>query len=461
MEEQIFEAEPMPVGAELVPDRSIPFSNEAEQSVLGAMFLDMQKIPDVLQIVSAEDFYVARHRELFEAMTDLYNTGKPIDIVSLKECLTQRGSLEKIGGLAFVLEVANLVPTTGNAEFYAHIVESKSMLRKMIRLSEQISESCYGGVKTPEEVIADTERELMDVVQGQQTSGLTHIKTFLGGCVDRITSLSDNQEGMTGLTTGFVDLDRHMSGLIAPDLIVIAARPGMGKTSFAMNIAQNAALKAKVPVAVFNLEMTGEQLASRMLSGEARVSSRRLRDGDLLDDDWPLIGEAVTRLSETEIYIDDTRGITVGQIGTRCKKLKMERGLGLVVIDYIQLIKGTRRDGNRRLEIEEITRSLKILAKDLNVPLIALSQLSRAVEKEKREEKRPKLSDLRESGSIEQDADIVMFLHRPGKDDPSVEEPNKAICIIEKFRNGEPADIPLTWLGEFTKFGNWSGAREQ
>ncbi len=461
MDEQIFQNNSMPVGTEMMPDRSIPFSNEAEQSVLGAMFLDMEKIPDVLNILTEEDFYVPRHRELFNAMQKLYEKGKPIDIVTVQEQLTLNGTLEKVGGLSFVLEVANLVPTTGNVIFYAKIVASKSTLRKMIRYAEQISDSCYGGREEPEEVLSGAQQKLMEILQGQTTGKLTHIKTYLNGSLDKLTELSEKNDTVTGLTTGFIDLDKHMSGLIAPDLIVIAARPGMGKTSFAVNIAQNAAIKAKVPVAIFNLEMTGEQLATRMLSGEARVSSRRLRDGDLKDDDWPLIGEAISRLSETEIYIDDTRGITVTEIGTRCKKLKMERGLGLVVIDYIQLIKGSRKDGNRRLEIEEITRALKILAKDLNVPLIALSQLSRAVEKEKREEKRPKLSDLRESGSIEQDADIVMFLHRPGRDDPSVEEPNKAICIIEKFRNGEPGDIPLTWLGEFTKFGNWSGSREQ
>lgn len=461
MDEQIFQSNPLPVEANMMPERSIPFSNEAEQSVLGAMFLDMEKIPDVLNILTEEDFYIARHQALFNAMKKLYEKGKPIDIVTVQEQLTLNGTLEKVGGLSFVLEVANLVPTTGNVVFYAKIVAAKSTLRRMIRYAEQISDSCYGGSEEPEDVLSGAQQKLMEILQGQTTGNLTHIKTYLNGSLDKLTELSEKNDTVTGLTTGFIDLDKHMSGLIAPDLIVIAARPGMGKTSFAVNIAQNAAIKAKVPVAIFNLEMTGEQLATRMLSGEARVSSRRLRDGDLKDDDWPLIGEAISRLSETEIYIDDTRGITVTEIAARCKKLKMERGLGLVVIDYIQLIKGSRRDGNRRLEIEEITRSLKILAKDLNVPLIALSQLSRAVEKEKREEKRPKLSDLRESGSIEQDADIVMFLHRPGKDDPSVEEPNKAICIIEKFRNGEPGDIPLTWLGEFTKFGNWSGSREQ
>lgn len=459
MDGQIFQSDSEPVSMEMFPERSIPFSNEAEQSVLGAMFLDKDRIPDVLQILKADDFYVARHRELFEAMIELYDSGKPMDIVSIQEQLTLRGSLEKIGGLGFVLEVANLVPATSNVVFYAKVVSSKSTLRRMLRMAEGITASCYSGEQEPSEVIAEAEQELLKITQGQQAGGLTHIRTFLDESVDRITELSKKQDGLTGLTTGFVDLDKHMSGLISPDLIVIAARPGMGKTSFALNIAQNAAIKEKIPVAIFNMEMTGIQLATRMLSSEARVSSERLRNGDLREDDWPLIGDAILRLSETEIYIDDTRGITVTEIGTRCRKLKMEHGLGLVVIDYIQLIRGTRRDGNRRMEVEEITRALKILAKDLDVPLIALSQLSRDVEK--RTDKQPKLSDLRESGAIEQDADIVMFLHRAGEDDPTVEEPNKAECLIEKFRNGKPGSIPLAWLGEFTKFGNWSGAREQ
>lgn len=439
-------------------ERSMPFSREAEQSVLGAMLLDMECIPDVISVCKADDFYIDRHKELYLAIVDLYNIGKPIDIVTIKDQLTLRGSFDSVGGLGFVMETMNVVPTTRNAGHYAQIVAEKSLLRQLIKLSEGISEQCYRGDEEVEAILGRTEQSIINISQDRSSKGPVHIRTYLGQSVETISRLSETDEDVTGVPTGFIDIDKRTAGLHGSELILIAARPGMGKTSFAMNIAQNAAIQSGVTVAVFNLEMPGVQLANRMLSSEAMINSESLKKGNIKDEDWERIGEAVDVLSRANIYIDDTSSITASEICARCRKLKLEKNLGLVVIDYIQLISSKGGDGNRQQEVAEISRSLKILSKDLNIPVIALSQLNRSVEK--RDVKEPALSDLRESGSIEQDADMVLFLYREGYYNEDAEEPNKTKCIFAKHRNGETGAEFLTWLGEYTKFSNWSGSRE-
>ena len=439
-------------------ERTMPFSHEAEQSVLGAMLLDMQCIPDVINLCKADDFYIDRHKELYLAIVELYNLGSPIDIVTIKDRLILRGSFDSVGGLQFVMETMNVVPTTRNAKHYAQIVSEKAVLRRLIRISEDVSEKCYRGDEELETILGQTEQAVIDISQDRVSTGPVHIRTYIGQSVERLAELSENSEDITGIPTGFIDVDKRTAGLHGSELILIAARPGMGKTSFALNIAQNAAIQSGITVAIFNLEMPGIQLVNRMLSSEAMVNSDALKKGNIKDEEWERIGEAVDVLSRADIYIDDTSALTISEICARCRKLKLEKNLGMVVIDYIQLISSKGSDGNRQQEVAEISRSLKILSKDLNIPVIALSQLNRSVEK--REVKEPALSDLRESGSIEQDADMVMFLYREGYYNEAAEEPNKTKCIFAKHRNGETGYDFLTWLGEYTKFSNWSGSSE-
>ncbi len=436
--------------------RAVPFSLEAEQSVLGAMFLDKDCIPDAIEILKGEDFYIGRNKELFEAICELYNLSRPVDAVTLKQHLIQRGTFESIGGMDFIIEVANFVPTTKNLKHYAKIVKDNSVLRSLIKVSETTAEKCYSGEGEIEDIIGRAEQDIMNISQNREAKGPVHIRRYIGESVEILSELSDKKSDVTGVSTGFIDIDKRTAGLHGSELILIAARPGMGKTTFALNIAQNVAVKSGVPVVIFSLEMPGIQLANRMLASEAMVSSEKIKKGDLKSDDWDKVGEAVDALSTAEIYIDDSSGITMPEIGARCRRLKAEKGLGLVVIDYIQLMNSKTSD--RQQAISEISRSMKILAKDLDIPIIALSQLNRDVEK--RDNKEPRLSDIRESGSIEQDADMVMFLSREGYYNPEAEEPNKTKCIFAKHRNGEVGDEYLTWLGEFFKFSNWSGDRE-
>ena len=437
-----------------VTEMTMPFSNEAEQSVLGAMYLERNCISDVVNLVRSEDFYISRHKELFEAIVELYNTGKPIDLVTLKEHLTLRGSLDKIGGISFVVEVANLVPSTDSVEFYAAIVRDKAVQRRMIRMADEIRGKCYRGDEETDDILASAQQSMIEISQDRSSRGLVHIGRYLDEGLEKLDRLSRKSESVTGIPTGFIDIDRRTSGLHPAELMILAARPAMGKTSFALNIAQNVAVKANKNVAIFSLEMPGIQVANRMLSCEAKISSEKIKKGDIKDDEWSKIGNAMTALAQANIYVDDTSNITVSEIGARCRKMMLERGLDLVVIDYLQLISGSGKGASRQNEITEISRGLKILANDLNIPIIALSQLSRASDKEKRE---PVLSDLRDSGAIEQDADVVMFLHRDGYYHEDAEEPNKAKCNFAKHRNGEVGYDYLTWIGEYTMFADWSG----
>ena len=440
--------------------RVMPFSNEAEQSVLGAMYLDKECIPDVISKVRSSDFYIDRHKELFETIVELFNLGKPVDLVTLEGQLTLRGSLQKIGGIKFVMEVANTVPSTENVIYYAEIVKDKAVLRSLIKLADKISSAAYRGDEETDDILAKAQQGIIEITQDRESKGLVHIGRYINESVEYLDKISQKDNSVTGIPTGFIDIDRRTSGLHEAELIILAARPGMGKTSFAMNIAQNAAVKYDKTVALFNLEMTGVQLANRFLSSEAKISSERLKKGNLRDDDWGKLAAAAEALGKAGIYIDATSGITATDIAARCRKLMLEKGLDLVIIDYLQLMNASDRSsgGNRQQEISQISRSLKILANDLRIPVIALSQLSRSSDKEKRE---PILSDLRDSGAIEQDADIVMFLHREGYYKEDAEEPNKTKCNLAKHRNGEVGYEYLTWLGEYTSFSDWSGNREQ
>lgn len=446
-----------PVGFE----KSMPFSNEAEMAVLGAMIISKEIIPEAIGIVGRDDFYVDRHKEVFDAIVFLYNSGEPIDYISLSNRLKLNGVYDKIDAGRFLMRLIDEVPSTDPAsvKHYATIVRDKSELRQLIAVTEGITATCYRGDNDIDDIIGMAEQGIINITQSRTAKGLTPLGVYIEQSIDRIEELSKTDGDLTGITTGFIDIDKRTSGLHSSELILIAARPGMGKTSFALNIAQNAAIKGDACVAIFSLEMPGIQIANRMLSSQANVDSASIKTGDVKDEDWGKLGEAMALLAESKIYIDDSSNITASEIGAKCRKLKMERGLDMVIIDYLQLMSASgRSNGNRQQEISEISRTLKVLANDLEIPIIALSQLSRAVEK--RETKEPVLSDLRESGAIEQDADMVMFLYREGYYDPETEEPNKVKVKFDKHRNGETGYEYLTWLGNYTKFVDWSGIRD-
>jgi replicative DNA helicase len=429
-----------------------PQNVEAEQSAIGAMLLDKEAIPVIMEILKSEDFYREDHKEIFEAVMDLFDKGEPVDLITVSEQLKSRGTLDGIGGLEYLTNLANAVPTTANARHYAKIVEEKSILRKLIKAASNIVNMGYEAQEELSYVIDKAEKDIFDILQDRSSQGFAPIKDVLVDTFNRLEELYNNKGHVTGIPTRFVDLDYKMSGLHNSDLILVAARPAMGKTSFVLNIASNVAIYAKVPVAVFSLEMSKDQLVNRMLCSEAMVDSQKMRTGKLEDEDWKKVARALGPLSEAPIYIDDTAGISIMEIRAKCRRLKLEKGLGLVIIDYLQLMQGRGKNDSRQQEISEISRSLKILAKEINVPVITLSQLSRAVET--RQDHRPILSDLRESGAIEQDADIVMFLYRDDYYNPESEKKNIAEVIVAKHRNGSTGTIELKWRGEYTRFDN-------
>lgn len=441
--------------------KTMPFSDEAEQAVLGALIMSRERIPDVISIISSSDFYIERHKEMYETIIALFDAGKAIDIITIKQQLELRGSIDSVGGLSFVMGLTDMVPSTDetSVKHYAEIIREKSELRKLINLAEDISKRCYSADEEADEVIGAAEQGIINITQNRNTTGLSHISRYIDESIEKIEKLHDANESVTGITTGFVDLDRRTAGLHPGEFILIAARPGMGKSALALNIAQNAAIIDNATVAIFSLEMPGMQIANRMLSSGAKVSAERIKRGDLKDDDWPKLGEAVAALSNSNIYIDDNSNVTATEISAKCRKLKIEHGLDLVIIDYLQLMSSGKKGTNRQQEVSDISRTLKIMSNDLEVPVIALSQLNRSVEH--RENKEPVLSDLRESGSIEQDADMVIFLFREGYyEREDCEEPNKTVVKFDKHRNGEVGKEHLTWIGEYTKFSNWSGMRE-
>jgi len=429
-----------------------PQNIEAEQSVIGSMMLDREVIPVITEVLKAEDFYRQDHIEIYEAVMDLFEKAEPIDIITVSDQLRLRGSVDNVGGLEYLTQLVNGVPTTANVRHYAKIVEEKALMRKLIRASSDIVNLGYEANEEVEYVLDKAEKNIFDILQKRNLKGMTPLKDVLVDTFNRLEELYNSKGHITGIPTGFADLDFKTAGLQNSDLILIAARPAMGKTAFALNIAQYAAISAKVPVAVFNLEMSKEQVVNRMLCSEAMVDSQRMRTGKLEDDDWTKIAHTLGPMSDAPIYIDDTPGASIMDIRAKCRRLKLEKNLGLVVIDYLQLMQGRGKNESRQQEVSDISRSLKILAKELNVPVITLSQLSRAAET--RTDHRPMLSDLRESGAIEQDADIVMFIYRDDYYNPDTDKKNVAEIIIAKHRNGSTGTVELAWLGQFTKFVN-------
>lgn len=423
------------------------------------MLTDKDAIMSAVELLKPDDFYREDDKIIYEAILNLYNRAEPVDVITLKTELQSMKQLEAVGGLEYIVQLPDKVPTTANVEQYINIVEEKSALRALIKTANELINLGYDQTEEVEDILDTAEKKIFDVIQNRNQKGYFAIKDVLVDSFTELEKLYNQKQRITGIPTGFADLDYITAGLHKSDLIIVAARPAMGKTAFALNLATNAAVRANVPVAVFSLEMSKEQLTNRILCSEAMVDSNKVRTGKIEDDDWQKLAEASGELSQTQIYIDDTPGISIMEIRAKCRKLKLEKDIGMVVIDYIQLIQGNnRRGGSREQEISEISRSLKILAKEINVPVIALSQLSRTVEQ--RPDHRPMLSDLRESGAIEQDADIVMFLYRDDYYNPDTEKKNVAEVILGKHRAGSIGTVELLWLSSYTKFANLDKYRE-
>lgn len=436
---------------EEVINRIPPNDQEAEQAVLGAMLTDKDAVIVAVEMLKPDDFYRKDHETIFDCMLELYAQGNPIDIVTVKSVLESRKMLENIGGSEYLISLASTDFTTANIEAYAKIVEGKSVLRKLIQASNEIIKFGYEAKETVEEILDSAEQKIFNILQKKNTKSSVHIKDVLVDAFARLEELYNSKNSVTGVPTGFIELDQKTAGLQPSNLIFIAARPAMGKSALVLNIAANAAIRHNVGVAIFSLEMSKEELTNRILCSEAMVDSGKIRNGSIEDDDWLKLANALGPVSESPIYIDDTPGITAMELRAKCRKLKIEHDIGLVVIDYLQLMQGSRTE-NRQQEISEISRSLKILAKELNIPVIALSQLSRAPDA--RADHRPILSDLRESGSIEQDADIVAFIYRDDYYNEDSEKKNVSEIIIAKQRSGSTGTVELGWIGEYTKFVN-------
>ena len=430
-----------------------PHDLEAEQAIIGSMLTDRDAVISAIEILKEEDFYREDDKAIYTAILNLYNRAEPIDIITVKSELESMGKFEQVGGLEYLAELPEKVPTTANAMKYIKIVEEKSTLRRLIKTANEIIELGYSPTEDVEDIMEGAEKKIFNIMQEKNQKGYAPIKDVLVESFTKLEELYNRKQHITGVPSGFTELDYRTAGFHGSELILIAARPAMGKTAFALNIATNAAVKANVPVAVFSLEMSKEQLVNRILCSESMVDSNKVRTGKLEEDDWTKLAGAIGPLSEAEIFIDDTPGINITEIRAKCRKLKLEKNIGMVVIDYLQLIQGSnKRGGSREQEISEISRSLKILAKELDVPVIALSQLSRAAEQ--RPDHRPMLSDLRESGAIEQDADIVMFLYRDDYYNQDSEKKDIAEIIIAKHRGGSTGTVELLWLGSYTKFVN-------
>lgn len=434
-----------------------PHNNEAEQSVIGAIFLEPQALITAAEVLLPDDFYRVAHQKIFDTMLILSDKGQAIDVVTVTEELSAKKQLEDVGGISYLTEIANSVPTAANIFHYAKIVEEKALLRRLIRVATTIVEDGYTREDEVEALLSEAERSMMEVSSRKNAGDFKHIKDVLVDTYENIEILHTQKGDVTGIPSGFTDLDRLTAGFQRNDLIIVAARPSVGKTAFALNVAQNVATKTDENVAIFSLEMGADQLVMRMLCAEGNIDAQVLRTGALQDEDWRKLTMAMGSLSNAGIYIDDAAGLRVNEIRSKCRRLKQEHGLGMIIIDYLQLISGSGRSGeNRQQEVSDISRSLKALARELEVPVIALSQLSRGVEQ--RQDKRPMLSDLRESGSIEQDADIVSFLYRDDYYDKESENANMIEIIIAKQRNGPTGTVTLAFAKEFNKFVNvdWS-----
>ncbi|MBO6233570.1 MAG: replicative DNA helicase [Clostridia bacterium] len=430
-----------------------PHDIEAEQAVIGSMLTDKDAVAAAIEVLSENDFYREDNKLIFVAIVSLFNRAEPVDIITVKAELESMGKFDKVGGIEYLAELPEKVPTTANVSKYIKIVEEKSTLRELIKAANEIIESGYDTTENVDDIIEGAEKKIFDTIQNKAKNSYAALKDVLVDSFNQLEELYNRKQHVTGVPSGFTELDYKTAGFHGSELILIAARPAMGKSAFALNIATNAAMKAKVPVVIFSLEMAKEQNVNRILCSEAMVDSNKVRTGKLEENDWVKLAETIGPLSEAEIYIDDTPGISITEIRSKCRKLKMEKNIGMVVIDYLQLIQGSgKRNASREQEISEISRSLKILAKELGVPVIALSQLSRAVEQ--RPDHRPMLSDLRESGAIEQDADLVMFLYRDDYYNPESEKKDIAEVIIAKHRGGSTGTVDLLWLGNYTKFVN-------
>jgi len=437
----------------------LPHSLEAEQSVLGAMLINQEAINIAIEQLSPEDFYKEANKEIFQAITELYNRNEPVDLITLSEELKRRGTLENLGGVSYLASLSGGVAVSSNIKYYCDIVEEKSILRRLIVSCDEIMAKSYEGSEEVNSIIEQAEKNIFDITQGKHREGFVPIKEVLLESFSKIEEMAAHEGELTGLTTGFIDIDSKLSGMQKSDLILLAARPSMGKTALGVNIATNAAVKADASVAIFSLEMSREQLVQRMISSTSHVDLQKIISGRLDEEEWLKIINAMAPLSQANIYIDDTAGISLMEMKAKCRRLKIEKGLDLIVIDYLQLMQADSRHENRQQEISSISRGLKALAKEMECPVIALSQLSRAPEL--RADHRPILSDLRESGAIEQDADVVLFLYRDEYYNEDTDKKNIGEVIIAKHRNGPTGTVELVWKKEFTKFLNKENIREE
>ena len=434
--------------------RVLPHSLEAEQSVIGSMLMDRDAVISASEIITGSDFYQRQYGIMFDAMVELFNEGKPVDLVTLQDRLKEKDVPPEVSSLDFVRDIVSIVPTSANVKSYAAIVRDKAVMRRLIHTAEDIANACYVGKDSLEDILADTEKSVFNLLQSRGAQEFVPIKQVAINVLEKIEAAYKNQGTVTGVPTGFIDLDYKLSGFQPSDFILIAARPSMGKTAFVLNVVDYVSVRRGLPCMVFSLEMSKEQLVNRMLSMESNVDSQKLRTGSLTDADWDAVVEGVGVIGSSRLIIDDTPGISITELRSKCRKMKLEQGLSLVIIDYLQLMSGSGRGSNenRQQEISEISRSLKALARELQAPVVALSQLSRA--RETRTDHRPMLSDLRESGAIEQDADVVMFLYRDDYYNKDTDHPNEAEVIIAKQRNGPIGTVNLIWKPEFTKFVN-------
>lgn len=443
---------------EALVKRVLPHSIEAEQSVIGSMLMNREAIIAASEIVVADEFYQRQYGVMFETMVELFNEGKPVDLVTLQDRLKEKDVPPEVCSLDFVRDIMAMVPTSVNVRSYATIVHEKAVMRRLIKINEDIANSCYAGKENLDTILGDTEKQIFNLLQSRNGGDFVPIRQVALNVLDKIEQATRSKSTVTGIATGFIDLDYRTSGLQPSDLILIAARPSMGKTAFVLNIADYVGVRRQNTCLIFSLEMSKEQLVNRMLAMESNVDSQKLRTGTLTDADWDAVVEGIGTIGNSKLIIDDTPGISIMELRSKCRKIKLEYGLDLVMIDYLQLMTGSARNNdNRQQEISEISRSLKALARELNAPVIALSQLSRACEA--RTDHRPMLSDLRESGAIEQDADVVMFLYRDDYYNKDSETPNVAEVIIAKQRNGPIGTVNLGWKPELTRFVNM--AKEQ
>lgn len=437
---------------EAVIKRVLPHSIEAEQSVIGSMMLDREAIVVASELISGEDFYHKQYGIVFDSMVELHEEGRPVDVVTLQDRLKEKDVPPEVSSLEFIRDILTAVPTSANIKSYAAIVAEKSILRKMIRLNEDIANQCYSGKESMEVILEDAEKRIFELVQNRNSGEFIPIRQVVMNALEKIEAASKNSGRVTGIATGFLDLDYKTSGMQPADLVLIAARPSMGKTAFVLNIAQHVAFRLKEAVAIFSLEMSKEQLVNRMFSLESNVDAQNLRNGTLSDEEWEKLIESAGVIGKSKLIIDDTAGISISELRSKCRKFKLEHNIKMIIIDYLQLMSGSGRNESRQQEISEISRSLKKLARELNVPVLALSQLSRAVEQ--RPDHRPMMSDLRESGAIEQDADVVMFIYRDDYYNKDSEKKGISEIIIGKQRNGPIGTVELVWLPEYTKFAN-------